>query len=95
VVAVSLVPDLVGASAVCSTLTITNTGSTANTYRVAIQKFGETLTHKHIVAFDHSLAAQSLETLTLGVTLGRQDKVLVQADSERMSFSLFGSENTL
>jgi len=89
------VPDLVGASAVCSTLTITNTGSTANTYRVAIQKFGETLTHKHIIAFDHSLSAQSLETLTLGVTLGRQDKLIVQSDSERMSFSLFGSENTL
>lgn len=89
------VPDLVGASAVCSTLTITNTGSTANTYRVAVQKFGETLTHKHIIAFDHNLAAQSLETLTLGVTLGRQDKIIVQSDSERMSFSLFGSENTL
>lgn len=90
-----IVPDLAGASAVCSTMTITNTGSTANTYRIAIQKFGETLTHKHIIAFDHNLASQSLETLTLGVTLGRQDKVLVQSDSERLSFSLFGSENTL
>ena len=76
-------------------MTITNTSSTANTYRIAIQKFGESLTHKHIIAFDHNLSAQSLETLTLGVTLGRQDKVLVQSDSERMSFSLFGSENTL
>lgn len=89
------VPDLVGASAVCSTMTITNTSSSAQTYRIAVQKFGEVLTHKHIIAFDHNLAAQSLETLTLGITLGRQDKVLVQADSERMSFSLFGSENTL
>jgi hypothetical protein len=89
------VPDLVGASAVCSTITITNTASTTNTYRIAVQKFGEVLTHKHILAFDHNLAAQSMETLTLGLTLGRQDKVLVQSDSDRMSFSLFGSENTL
>lgn len=89
------VPDLVGASAVCSTMTITNTSTSTQTYRIAVQKFGEVLTHKHILAFDHNLAAVSMETLTLGITLGRQDKVLVQSDSERMSFSLFGSENTL
>jgi hypothetical protein len=89
------VPDLVGASAVCSTLTISNTGSSSATYRIAVQKFGESLDSKHIIAFDHPLSATQMETLTLGITLGRQDKIIVQSDSERVSFSLFGSENTL
>jgi hypothetical protein len=89
------VPDLAGASAVCSTLTISNTGSSSATYRIAVQKFGESLDSKHIIAFDHPLSATQMETLTLGITLGRQDKIIVQSDSERVSFSLFGSENTL
>jgi hypothetical protein len=89
------VPDLVGASAVCSTITISNSGSTTNTYRIAVQKFGESLESKHMIAFDHPISATQMETLTLGITLGRQDKVMVQSDSERVTFSLFGSENTL
>jgi hypothetical protein len=27
--------------------------------------------------------------------LGRQDKIIVQSDTDRLTFSLFGSENTL
>ena len=90
-----IVPDLAGASAVCSTLTISNASSSTQTYRIAVQKFGETLNQKHFIAFDHLIAANSLETLTLGITLGRQDKIVVQSDSDKVQFSLFGSENTL
>lgn len=89
------VPDLVGASAVCSTLTISNSGATSGTYRIAVQKFGESFDSKHIIAFDHPISATQMETLTLGITLGRQDKMLVQSDTDRLAFSLFGSENTL
>lgn len=89
------VPDLSGASAVCSTLTVTNTGSVSATYRVAIVKYGESLSNKHLVAFDIPMAPNTIETLTLGITIGRQDRVLVQTDSDKVQFSLFGSENTL
>lgn len=90
-----IVPDLADASAVVSTVTVTNTGSVSGTYRIAVQKFGETLDSKHIIAFDQPLAANQMETLTLGITLARQDKIIVQSDTERLSFSVFGSENTL
>lgn len=90
-----LVPDLAGASAVCSTLTISNSSTATQTYRIAVQKFGQSLEQKHFIAFDHLIAANSVETLTLGLTLGRQDKIIVQTDSDKVSFSLFGSENTL
>ena len=89
------VPDLAGATAVCSTLVISNSGATSGTYRIAVQKFGESFDSKHIIAFDHPLSATQMETLTLGITLGRQDKILVQSDTDRITFSLFGSENTL
>lgn len=90
-----LVPDLAGASAVCSTLTISNSSTSTQTYRIAVQKFGQSLEQKHFIAFDHLIAANSMETLTLGITIGRQDKIIVQSDSDKVSFSLFGSENTL
>jgi len=89
------VPDLADASAVVSTLTVTNTGSVSATYRVAVVKYGETLANKHLVGFDVPVAPNSIETLTLGLTIGRQDRVLVQTDSDKVQFSLFGSENTL
>jgi hypothetical protein len=90
-----MVPDLQGASAVVSTITISNSGSSTATYRIAVQKFGETLANKHFIAFDHTITPTSLETLTIGMTLGRQDKIIVQSDSERIVFSAFGTENTL
>jgi len=89
------VPDVSGTSAVCSTLTISNASSSTQTYRIAVQKFGETLAQKHFLAFDHSISGNSMETMTLGITLGRQDKIIVQSDSNRLQFSLFGSENSL
>ena len=90
-----IVPDLVGASAVISTITISNSSTSSHSYRIAVQKFGETLASKHFIAFDHPISATQMETLTLGITLGRQDKIIVQSDSDRVVFSAFGSENTL
>jgi hypothetical protein len=89
------VPDVAGTSAVCSTLTISNASSSSQTYRIAVQKYGETLSQKHFIAFDHPISATQMETLTLGITLARQDKIIVQSDSNRLQFSLFGSENSL
>jgi hypothetical protein len=87
-------PDIAGESAVASSLTITNTGTSAATYRVAIQKAGETLTNKHLLSFDTPISANSTDSLTLGLTIGRADKVLVQSDSSQVQFALYGSENS-
>jgi hypothetical protein len=85
-------PDL--AQTVLSTITITNIGTAAATYRIAVQKFGETLSHKHMLAFDHAINANSAETLTLGVTLSAGDKIIVQSDVDKVAFSAYGSEIT-
>lgn len=86
-------PDL--AETVVSTITITNIGTAAATYRIAVQKFGESLSHKHMIAFDHAINSNSAETLTLGITMSQGDKIIVQSDVDKISFSAFGSEITL
>lgn len=89
------VPDVDGTNAVCSTLSISNMAPSSATYRVAVQKSGESLTAKHIVAFDTPIVGNGVDSLTLGMTLGRSDKILVQSDSDKVNFSLFGSENSI
>jgi hypothetical protein len=86
-------PDLT--ETVLSTITISNIGTAAATYRIAVQKFGETLSHKHMLAFDHAINSNSAETLTLGVTLSQGDKIIVQSDVDKVTFSAYGSEITL
>lgn len=80
---------------VVSTITISNIGTAAATYRLAVQKFGEALSHKHMLAFDHAINANSAETLTLGLTLSQGDKVIVQSDVDKITFSAYGSEITI
>ena len=86
-------PDL--AETVISTITISNIGTAAASYRIAVQKFGETLSHKHMLAFDHAINSNSAETLTLGITLSAGDKIIVQSDVDKITFSAYGSEITL
>lgn len=84
------VPD--NKSAVASTLHVSNYGSANATYRVAVQKSGETLQSKHIFAFDHPITQTSSESLSIGLTLSAGDKVIVQSDTDKLNFQLFGSE---
>jgi hypothetical protein len=84
------VPD--NRTAVASTLHIANYGAANTTYRVAVQKAGETLESKHIFAFDHPITQTSSESLSIGLTLSAGDRVLVQADVDKITFQLFGSE---
>lgn len=86
-------PDLT--QTVVSTITISNIGTAAATYRIAVQKFGETLSHKHMLAFDHGINGNSAETLTLGLTISAGDKIIVQSDVDKVTFSAYGSEITL
>ena len=87
-----LVPDTY--QAVVSTVAISNIGDTPSTYRIAIQKYGETLSHKHLLAFDQPISANSNETLTVGLTLGAGDKIMVQSDTDKVQFQVYGSEIT-
>jgi len=87
------VPD--ARSAVVSTMSVTNMASSSATYRIAVVKYGETLSHKHIIAFDQPLALNSSEQLSMGITLAAGDKIMVQSDTDKVQFSIFGSESTV
>jgi hypothetical protein len=88
-----IVPD--NRSAVASSLTISNIGTSAATYRIAVVKYGETLSHKSMLAFDHPIIQTSAETMTLGLSLAAGDKIIVQSDTDKVQFQLFGSELTV
>ena len=77
---------------VISTITICNTGGYPTTYRIAVRPDGESLATKHYVVYDSSVAPQSTDTLTLGITLNATDVVTVYAGAATLAFNLYGSE---
>lgn len=81
-------------SAVCSTLSICNQGSSATTYRVAVRPAGASIAASHYLAYDASVSANDTVLLTLGITLATTDVVSVYAGTANVSFSLFGCEIT-
>jgi hypothetical protein len=81
-------------SAVASTLSICNIGTSATTFRVAVRPAGETLANKHYLAYDASVAGNDSILLTLGISLATTDVVTVYAGTANLAFSLYGSEIT-
>jgi hypothetical protein len=80
--------------AVCSSLTICNTASSATTYRVAIRPSGATVATQHYIAYDAALPANDTVTLTLGIALSATDVVSVYAGATGVAFAAFGVEVT-
>jgi hypothetical protein len=78
-------------SAVCSTLTVCNTG-VSTTFRIAIRPAGATLSDIHYIVFDNAINANDTVFLTLGITLATTDVVTVYAGTATVVFNLFGSE---
>jgi len=81
-------------SAVVSTLSVCNIGTSATTFRVAVRPAGETLANKHYLAYDASVAGNDSILLTLGISLATTDVVTVYAGTANLAFSLYGSEIT-
>ncbi len=77
---------------IVSTVTVTNQAASAATYRISIRIAAAADNAKQYIAYDVSLPANSSDTLTLGLTLGATDLLVVYASSATMSFSAFGSE---
>jgi len=79
-------------STVCSTITICNQAATSGSFRLAVRPAGATLAAQHYIAYDTSLPANDVLTMTIGLTLAATDVVTVYASSTSISFNLFGSE---
>ena len=80
--------------AICSTITVCNTASSATTYRIAVRPAGASIANQHYVAYDAALPANDTATLTLGVALAATDMISVYAASANVAFSAFGVEVT-
>ena len=81
-----------GKSAVCSTIAICNQASTAAAFRLAVRPAGAAIAAQHYIAYDTSIPANDVLTLTIGLTLSATDVVTVYASTSTISFNLFGSE---
>jgi glucose-6-phosphate dehydrogenase assembly protein OpcA len=80
--------------AVCSTITVCNTASSATTYRIAVRPAGASIATSQYLAYDAALPASDTVLLTLGVTLAATDVISVYAASANVAFSAFGVEIT-
>ena len=80
--------------AICSTITICNTASTATTYRIAVRVAGASIATSQYLAYDAAIPANDTATLTLGVTLAATDVISVYAGAASVAFAAFGVEIT-
>ena len=78
--------------AVVSTIDVCNRGATATTYRLSVAVAGAADATKQYIAYDVPIAANSAQTLTLGISLGAADVVRVYAGAAQLSFNIFGVE---
>jgi hypothetical protein len=78
-------------SAVCSTLSVCNRGSTTAFFRVAVRPAGATLANQHYIVYDTLVNPNDSVFLTLGMTLAETDVMTVYSTTSNLSFTLFGA----
>ena len=79
-------------SAVISSITICNQGSTLATFSIAVQVAGATITNKQYLNFNTPVPANDTIHMTLGMTLAATDVISANANTTSVSFNVFGSE---
>lgn len=78
---------------VVSTLSIANVTATAGKARVWVAKAGAANAHVYALMYDTAIAANSIATFTLGITLEATDVVRVYStNGNDLTFHLYGSE---
>ena len=82
------------AQTVVSTVVIANRSTSNTNYYIAVQPNGAALANQHYIAFSSVVAGNDSIALSLGLTLGPNDVISVNASSNVLSFSVFGSEIT-
>ena len=87
------VPDVAGSAAVASSLTVCNLSASDLTFRVRVGAAASADTQW--LFYDSTLFARSTITMTLGLTLGRNERVYVSSatatGSLKIALNLFGS----
>lgn len=79
-------------STVVSTVTICNQSSTPASFDLAVRPAGASLEAKNYINYRTLLAGYQTTTLTLGITLAATDVISCNANTNTVSFNVFGSE---
>lgn len=80
--------------ALVSTLVICNRANTSATFRVACRPDNAEIADSHYINYDVAVGANDSINLTLGISLGANDRVTVYASTANLTFTAFGSEIT-
>lgn len=79
-------------SAIVSTLTVCNRGTSATTFRIAFDQGGGGVATKDYLYYDHPIRANETFAATMGITLAATDLVRVYAGNSDLTFQAFGLE---
>jgi hypothetical protein len=79
-------------SAIISTVTVVNRGTTSGTFRVYVSPAGAVTANKNYIFYDATLQPKQTLTLTLGITLASTDELRIYASTADFSFNAFGTE---
>lgn len=80
---------------VVSSIVVAETGGAGTTFRVCVDSAGGTTTAVgKALAWDVPIGANSIVTLTLGITLAAAATLVTRSASGSCTFTAFGQENT-
>tara|TARA_R110001599_G_scaffold277989_1_gene479372 strand:- start:95 stop:424 length:330 start_codon:yes stop_codon:yes gene_type:complete len=85
-------PDLTQTTV--SSLVICNRSGSAITFRVSVHVEGASADDKQFLFYNQSLAAETTQTVVIGICLGQKDVMKVYASAANVSFNLFGVETS-
>ena len=77
-----------------SSLVICNRSGSAITFRVSVHVAGASADDKQFIFFNQSLAAETSQTVVIGICLGQNDVMKVYSSAANVSFNLFGVETS-
>jgi hypothetical protein len=77
---------------VVSTVVVTNRAATSDTFRIRVAVADVAAADLQYIAYDTVIAANSIITLTLGITLASADKLYAGSAGGNCTFNAFGSE---
>lgn len=80
-------------SAVISTVLVSNTTTTLTSCRIFAVPSGGTAGTSNAIVFDGPVEGNDFKAITVGITLGSGDKIVVRTSAEdSLTFQAFGSE---
>lgn len=85
----------VGGTAVSSTLSVCNLNSADSSYSIAVVPVGQTIGAKHSIASNSVIKGNETIALSMGITLGSNDSIIVNSINSNLSFNLFGSQSMI